>query len=95
MGLFSSLFGSEKNEKKQKKTATSSSENGRERTIAAMQAQAGDLVTADRAELIRNAMAVQRAKQTILSDLSSEDRARSVASAITGLLHDESQTSKK
>ncbi len=48
---------------------------------------AGVPATPERAELIRQAMAVHRAKRKILDDLSDEDRAKMVAMAITTLLH--------
>lgn len=92
MGLLSSLFGGGK---KKKKAVTNDRDDDRAEAIAAMQAQAGNLVTPERAELVRNAMAVHKAKQTILADLSSEDRARLVASAITTLLHSETDPPKR
>ena len=56
--------------------------------ITKMQAQVKGLITEDRAELIRQAMRVRAAKQTILADLSDEDRARLVATAMKALLRE-------
>ena len=60
----------------------------REELIREAQAKAEDLVTPDRAELIRRAMEVRKAKQTILADLSDEDRQRLVAAAMKRLLRE-------
>ncbi|WP_142849288.1 hypothetical protein [Telmatospirillum sp. J64-1] len=60
----------------------------REARIAQMQDKAKDLVTPDRAELIRKAMEVQRAKKVILADLSDEQRQRLVATAMKRLLNE-------
>lgn len=60
----------------------------RETQIAAMQAQAQDFVTPERAELIRKAMQVCKAKQTILADLSDEQKQRLVATAMKRLLNE-------
>lgn len=56
--------------------------------VAEAQEQAKQLITEDRAELIRNAMRVRAAKQTILADLSDEDRAKLVATAMKALLRE-------
>ncbi|HVI52045.1 MAG TPA: hypothetical protein VM661_12595 [Candidatus Sulfotelmatobacter sp.] len=56
--------------------------------VAQVQAQAKELITEDRAELIRKAMQVRAAKQTILADLNDEDRARLVATAMKALLNE-------
>jgi hypothetical protein len=56
--------------------------------VTEAQEQAKQLITEDRAELIRNAMRVRAAKQTILADLSDEDRARLVATAMKALLRE-------
>lgn len=45
-------------------------------------------MTPQRAELLKNAMAVHKAKRKILDDLSDEDRARLVALAITSLMNE-------
>ena len=55
---------------------------------AAAPAQAQDMVTPDRAELIRQAMRVRAAKQTILADLDDETRAKLVATAMRALLNE-------
>ncbi len=52
-------------------------------------AEAGKaIVTPDRAELIRQAMSVRAAKQTILADLNDEDRAKLVAVALKAFLNE-------
>jgi len=61
----------------------------RNAAIAQMQDQVKDLITPDRAELIRQAMKVRAAKQTILADLGDEDRARLVALAMKALLNED------
>lgn len=60
----------------------------RQRTIADAQATMRDVMTPDRAELIRQAMAVRQAKQTILADLSDEQRQKLVAVAMKRLLNE-------
>lgn len=45
-------------------------------------------VSPQRAELLKNAMAVHKAKRKILDELSDEDRARLVALAITSLMNE-------
>lgn len=61
----------------------------RQAAIAQMQDQVKDLITPDRAELIRQAMQVRQAKQTILAELGDEDRARLVAVAMKALLNED------
>jgi hypothetical protein len=61
----------------------------RNAAIAQVQDQVKDLITPDRAELIRQAMKVRAAKQTILADLGDEDRARLVALAMKALLNED------
>lgn len=56
--------------------------------IAQVQAQAKDLITPERAELIRRAMEVRKAKQTILADLDDAARAKLVATAMKALLNE-------
>jgi hypothetical protein len=58
----------------------------RQQAIAAVQEGAQALVTPDRAELIRQAMQVRAAKQTILSNLDDETRGKLVATAMKALL---------
>ena len=62
---------------------------GKAARIAAMQAQSKNLITPERAELLQNAMKVRSAKQTILANLSDEQRARLVAEAMKRLLHED------
>jgi hypothetical protein len=51
-------------------------------------AEVRKLITPDRAELIRQAMQVRAAKQTILADLDDEARAKLVATAMKALLNE-------
>jgi hypothetical protein len=50
------------------------------------QALAAHVVTPQRAELIRHALQVRAAKQTVFAELGDEDRARLVAMAVLALL---------
>ena len=52
-------------------------------------------MTAKRAQLIKEAMAVHKAKRKILDDLSDEDRAKLVAMAITTMLNEGREPPKK
>jgi len=61
---------------------------GERDVVTQAKAQAKELLTEDRAELIRKAMQVRAAKQTILADLNDEDRARLVATAMKALLNE-------
>ena len=76
------------------RNATQKMQNGakpsdvREEAIAQIQAQGAALVTPDRAELIRRAMEVRAAKQTLLADLNDEDRAKLVATAMRAFLNE-------
>ena len=56
--------------------------------MAVAEARASDVVTADRAELIRQAMKVRAAKQTILAELDDETRGRLVATAMKAFLNE-------
>lgn len=60
--------------------------DARQQAIADAQAAAANIVTNDRAELIRQAMAVRAAKQSLLADLNDEDRAKLVATAMRAFL---------
>lgn len=62
--------------------------NAKDAAIAQVQAQAKDFMTPDRAELIRHAMQVRKAKQTILADLDDAARAKLVAAAMKALLNE-------
>ncbi len=62
--------------------------NATQQAIADAQAVAASLVTPDRAELIRRAMQVRAAKQTLLADLNDEDRAKLVATAMRAFLNE-------
>ena len=72
----------------QKIQAGPDSPDARQQAIAQAQAQGAALVTPDRAELIRQAMAVRAAKQTLLADLNDEDRAKLVATAMRAFLNE-------
>ncbi len=61
---------------------------GKPAAQAAAEAQAQAVVTPDRAELIRQAMKVRAAKQSILADLDDETRAKLVATAMRALLNE-------
>lgn len=58
----------------------------KQQAIGQAQAQAAQIVTPDRAELIRRAMEVRAAKQSLLADLNDEDRAKLVATAMRAFL---------
>ena len=73
---------------KPRPTQRKSPQNEREAQITAMQQQAEGLMTPERAELLRRAMEVRRAKQTIFADLSDEQRQKLVAVAIRKLLNE-------
>lgn len=62
--------------------------SAKEQALAQVRAAQGTVVTADRAELIRQAMQIRQAKQQILADLSDDQRARLAALAIRGLLNE-------
>ncbi len=61
---------------------------GRERAIAQAQADMRKVMTPERAELIRNAMAVRHAKQQVLADLSDDQRAKLVAVALRTMMNE-------
>ena len=54
---------------------------------ATMRAQSRGTVTSERAALIKNALKVRAAKQSIVADLSDEARANLVGITLIGLLH--------
>lgn len=60
--------------------------DAQQQAIGQVQAQAAQIVTPDRAELIRRAMEVRAAKQSLLADLNDEDRAKLVATAMRAFL---------
>jgi len=60
----------------------------REAALARVREDGGKVMTAERAELIRNAMAVHRAKQTVLADLDDADKQKLVATALRALLNE-------
>jgi hypothetical protein len=70
-------------------TAAKAAHGGKAATIAAMQAQAKGLVTPERAVALHNAMKVRAAKQTILENLSDEQRAKLVGIAMKRLLNED------
>ncbi len=61
---------------------------GRDAAIAQAQAKMKGVMTPERAELIRQAMQVRKAKQTILADLSDEERQKLVALAMKKLMNE-------
>lgn len=62
--------------------------SAREQALAQVKAQSGKVMTDERAELIRKAMQVAKAKQTVLADLSDADRQKLVAVAMRKLLNE-------
>jgi hypothetical protein len=64
---------------------------GKTTAIAEAQARMKDVMTPERAELIRQAMAVRKAKQTVLADLSDAQRQKLVAAAMKRLLNEGSE----
>ncbi|MBK1666406.1 hypothetical protein CKO10_18395, partial [Rhodospirillum rubrum] len=62
--------------------------SAREKALAQVRAAQGDLMTPERAELIRKAMQVHGAKQKILANLSDEQRQRLVMTAMRTLLNE-------
>ena len=61
--------------------------SGKRAAAASMRAPGKDLVTPEREALIKNALKVRAAKQSIVADLSDEARANLVGIALIGLLH--------
>lgn len=74
--------------KKKKIPDPADGSSAREKALAQVRAAQGTVVTEDRAELIRQAMKIRKAKQQILADLSDDQRARLAALAIRGLLNE-------
>ncbi|MEO5372829.1 MAG: hypothetical protein H7840_00970 [Alphaproteobacteria bacterium] len=74
----------------QKKPAAGAAGKGstREQQIKAMQDNAKGLVTEDRAELIRKAMEIRKAKQTVLANLDDAQRQKLVALALKKLMNE-------
>jgi hypothetical protein len=60
----------------------------KEQAIEQVREQAAAIVTQDRAELIRQAMQVRAAKQSLLNDLNDADRAKLVAAAMRAFLNE-------
>lgn len=60
----------------------------REQALAQVKEQSQSVMTDDRAELIRQAMQVRKAKQMVLADLSDTDRQKLVAMAMKKLLNE-------
>ncbi|MFN3077287.1 MAG: hypothetical protein ABT940_10480 [Alphaproteobacteria bacterium] len=77
-------------EKSGRGAVTSGKESGseREKAIRDMQAGAQHMMTPERAELIRHAMEIRRAKQAIFVDLNDEQKQRLVALALKKLMHE-------
>jgi hypothetical protein len=70
------------------KKAAHPAPDDKQQAIAAAQAQAAAIITPDRAELIRQAMQVRAAKQTLLADLNDAERAKLVAAAMRAFLNE-------
>ncbi len=66
----------------------------RDAAIAQMQSKAKDLVSPERAELIKHAMEVHRAKAKILNDLDDATREKLVALALKQLLNQDQDPKK-
>lgn len=60
----------------------------REEAVAQIRQSQGKVMTPQRAELIRNAMEVHRAKKAILADLDDEQKQRLVALALRAFLNE-------
>lgn len=63
--------------------------SSREQAIANMKASGQGLVTEDRAELIRHAMEVRKAKQKLMDNLNDEERQKLMALALKLLMKEE------
>lgn len=73
---------------KARRALAGAGKGGKGAAIADAQAKLKDVMTPERAELIRQAMAVRQAKQTVLSDLSDKQRQQLVAAAMKRLLNE-------
>ena len=90
--VLTSLFGAEKPASKKKPAAKAKAAgSAREAALANIRDQSDRVMTPERAALIQNALAVRRAKQKILADLSDEQRAKLVMMAFLKLV-DEGKT---
>ncbi len=94
-GFLRELFNPETIGKPRPQRAKNAPPTDREAQISAMQQQAEGLMTPERAELLRRAMEVRRAKQTILADLSDTQRQKLVAVALKKLLNEGRDGDKK
>ncbi|GEM_PF-3860615 len=70
------------------KAARSGPKSARDQALAQVKAQSQSVLTDDRAALIRQAMQVRKAKQTVLADLSDTERQKLVAFAMKKLLNE-------
>jgi hypothetical protein len=70
------------------KRAKANGRSAREQALAQVKAQSQSVMTDDRAALIRQAMQVRKAKQTVLADLSDTERQKLVAVAMKKLLNE-------
>ena len=70
------------------KAAKRGPKSAREQALAQVKAQSKAVMTDERAELIRQAMQVRKAKQTVLADLSDTERQKLVAVAMKRLLNE-------
>lgn len=71
-----------------KKRRPASGKAGRDAAVAEARAKMAGVMTPERAELIRQAMQVRKAKQAIFADLSDEQRQKLVAVAMKKLLNE-------
>lgn len=91
MGLFLSKNAQtvlEQRAKATKRGAKSASGSARDQALAQVKAQSQSVMTDERAALIRQAMQVRKAKQTVLADLSDTERQKLVAVAMKKLLNE-------
>lgn len=87
MGLFLSKNAQAVLEKRAK-AAKRGKMSAREQALEQVRTQSKAVMTDDRAELIRQAMQVRKAKQTVLADLSDTERQKLVAVAMRKLLNE-------
>ncbi len=94
-GFLKELFNPETIGKPRPQRKKGAAPNSRQAQIEAMQQQAEGLMTPEREELLRRAMEVRRAKQTIFADLNDEQKQKLVAVAIKKLLNEGRNDDKK
>lgn len=82
-GFLKGLFGASGGKKRPVKPRSA-----REQALAQIRENQDKVMTPERAELIRNAMQVRRAKQQILADLSDEQRQKMALMAMRAFLNE-------